>query len=203
MHPVIGTLVSNCFYKGELESAREDEPLPVHLRSIASRPVVWKTTAKLPDRNEGRSGRSFINEAEAAHIAELLTKLATASATRQVRTEIVVLAAYKAQCRLLEQRLAPLLAAHASISVSVHTVDAFQGREAEAIIYSVTRSNTPGNLGFTRERPRLNVALSRARDLLIIVGDHRAASTRTGDNPFRDVLAHVDSHPHECEMDEV
>jgi hypothetical protein len=203
MHPAIGALVSDCFYRGELESARDDEPLPVHLRSVASRPVLWRTTAKLPERYEARSGRSFINEVETACIADLLQQLAMASATHEVRTEVVVLAAYKAQCRLLEQRLAPLIADDASIAVSVHTVDGFQGREADVVIYSVTRSNAPGNLGFTRERPRVNVALSRARELLVVVGDHRAASTRTGENPFRDVLAHVNAHHRECEMQEV
>jgi hypothetical protein len=199
MHPAIGQLVSGCFYGGQLRSARSDDPLAVHLRAIAPRPVSWITTAGLPDRAERHDGRSFLNRAEADCIAELIDRLVVTSATQDICPDVVVLAAYKAQCRLLEQRLASHLSSPL-LKLSIHTVDGFQGREAEVIIYSVTRSNKPGKMGFTRERPRLNVALSRARDLLVIVGDHHAASARSGENPFVDVIAHVNSHPKECEL---
>ena len=58
-----------------------------------------------------------------------------------------------------------------NIDININTVDAFQGKDADVCIYAVTRSNVDGKLGFQREARRLNVALSRGRDALIIVGD--------------------------------
>lgn len=83
------------------------------------------------------------------------------------------------------------------------TVDAFQGSEAEICIYSVTRSNKEGRLGFLRERPRLNVALSRGRSALIIVGDDAFCRSASGDNPFRKVLDFIEAHPEQCERRQV
>jgi superfamily I DNA and/or RNA helicase len=74
-----------------------------------------------------------------------------------------------------------------------------KGCEAEICIYSVTRSNPKGRLGFLREKPRLNVALSRGRSALLIVGDDAFCRAAIGENPFRKVLDFIDSHPDQCE----
>lgn len=58
------------------------------------------------------------------------------------------------------------------MTVEINTVDAFQGRETDIIFYSIVRSNPRGNIGFLKDARRLNVALSRAKELLVIVGDH-------------------------------
>ena len=65
-------------------------------------------------------------------------------------------------------------------------------------IYSVTRSNPGGRLGFLQERRRLNVALSRGRIGLVIVGDDQFAATAEGDNPFAAVLRHIHRDPRCC-----
>ena len=90
--------------------------------------------------------------------------------------DVAVIAPYDAQVQLLRQRLA------AHPDVEVDTVDGFQGREKEAIVVSLTRSNEGGELGFLTDIRRMNVALTRARKKLVVVGD--GATVRR--HPFYD-----------------
>jgi len=90
--------------------------------------------------------------------------------------DIAVIAPYDAQVQLLRQHLA----AHTDLEVD--TVDGFQGREKEAVIVSLTRSNEAGELGFLADIRRMNVALTRARKKLVVVGD--GATVRC--HPFYD-----------------
>ena len=83
--------------------------------------------------------------------------------------------------------------------IEVATVDSFQGRETDVTIFSVTLSNTVDFLGFLRSANRLNVALSRPRDLLIIVGDQMFCYGVQGNNPFMRVVDHMDTHLTTCE----
>jgi serine/threonine protein kinase len=200
MHPAIGRLVSDCFYDGDLRSAREDIGLPDELQAVAPAPVTWITTARMANRRESRRGESIFNDAEAAVIVRLVQQLADATARRKNRLSVAVLTPYRAQRKVIADRLAAQPQRSKTLHVAVHTVDSFQGQEADIAIYSATRSNAQGRLGFTRERPRLNVALSRGRELLIIVGDHVTARRGRGDNPLRDVIEHVEAHHGECEL---
>lgn len=86
------------------------------------------------------------------------------------------------------------------LDIEVHTVDSFQGREADIIIYSITRSNEQNKLGFLGDERRLNVALSRAKELLVLVGDHSFCRLAKGENLLRPVLEHIERHRDECEV---
>ncbi len=77
------------------------------------------------------------------------------------------------------------------IEVECCTVDRVQGREADAVIFSVTRSNNEHRAGFLRALERINVALSRARDLLIIVGDDDFVLRADDAEPLQLVLRHM------------
>lgn len=90
-----------------------------------------------------------------------------------------------------------------NLEIEVATVDSFQGRECDVVLYSTVRSNPEGSIGFLRDYRRVNVALSRARSLLVIVGDHntmRYAATGMDENPFSKVLEHIRAYPAECEI---
>jgi superfamily I DNA and/or RNA helicase len=91
------------------------------------------------------------------------------------RVSIDVLAFYRPQVRVLRAALAW----HGLLEegVDVTTVDAMQGREADVIILSCVRSGCRNTLGFIQNRNRLNVALSRAREILYIIGHHSALKT--------------------------
>ena len=91
-------------------------------------------------------------------------------------TDIAIIAAYSAQAR----RLRLLLAEERAAGLEVGTVDGFQGREKEVVIVDLVRSNDSGELGFLTNTRRMNVALTRARRLLLVVAD----SATLGDHPY-------------------
>jgi superfamily I DNA and/or RNA helicase len=82
---------------------------------------------------------------------------------------VTVFSPYSRQVRLLRERLSnsPRLAPH----TEVHTIDGFQGREAEVIVFTTVRSNANADIGFLADERRLNVALTRSQLARIIIGD--------------------------------
>jgi superfamily I DNA and/or RNA helicase len=98
-------------------------------------------------------------------------------------TSIAVIAPYAGQVRLLREMLDVA-------GLEIDSVDGFQGREKEAVVLSMVRSNVEGELGFLGETRRMNVALTRARRKLIVVGD---SATLGGDPFYAEMLAHFDS----------
>ena len=92
-----------------------------------------------------------------------------------------IIAPYKAQVQTLQNKIAqsPLLSSYLS-HISVNTVDGFQGQERDVIYISLTRSNARGEIGFLANVRRMNVAMTRARKKLVVVGD----SATLGQNPF-------------------
>jgi superfamily I DNA and/or RNA helicase len=197
MNPAIGRLVSECFYSGRLTSEPRD-PLTI-LQMLAPCPVTWLTTTHLKnERFERRDGSSVVNDLEARVIRTFLnTANGLAVAARRVLT-VAVITGYAAQRDLLERRLEGDLAAWRSLAIEIQTIDSYQGRQADVVLYSMTRSNRRRELGFLRERPRLNVALSRARELLVIVGDHAFAREAGKGQAWREVLDHIEASPGDC-----
>ena len=97
---------------------------------------------------------------------------------------IGVISPYRAQVRLLRDKLADLP------ELEVDSVDGFQGREKEAIIISLVRSNHEGEIGFLSDTRRTNVAFTRARRSLIVIGD----SATLSNHPFyQRMIAHMES----------
>ena len=91
-------------------------------------------------------------------------------------TELAIIAAYSAQAR----RLRELLRAERAAGLEIGTVDGFQGREKEAVIVDLVRSNEHGEIGFLANTRRMNVALTRARRFLLVVAD----SATLGGHPY-------------------
>jgi predicted DNA helicase len=104
--------------------------------------------------------------------------------------ELAIIAAYSAQAR----RLRELLRAERAAGVEVGTVDGFQGREKEAVIVDLVRSNELGEIGFLANTRRMNVALTRARRFLLVVAD----SATLGEHPyyaaFLSYIDEIDAH---------
>ena len=88
------------------------------------------------------------------------------------RETIAVIAPYAAQVRLLRESLAVP-------ELEIDSVDGFQGREKEAVVISLVRSNADGEIGFLADVRRMNVALTRARRKLLVIGD---SATLSGDD---------------------
>lgn len=84
-------------------------------------------------------------------------------------------------------------------NVDINTLDAFQGRENDIIIYSTVR--TGGDISFLQEKERVNVAFSRAKSLLIICGDMNYIETWDGTtNKFVEIAQYLRSNPGTCEI---
>jgi serine/threonine protein kinase/RecA/RadA recombinase len=191
MDPAIGDLISHCFYDGELKSAPGDPPQWLSL--VLPTPVRWLSTSGLRGRAEERVGFGRTNPLEARWIRELLGSLNFVAAGAKKRISVAILTGYRGQAEEISRQIAQKLPECPALDVECSTVDAFQGREADIAIYSVTRSNVQGTLGFLAEQRRLNVALSRGRHGLVIVGDDEFAYSASGDNPFRKVLDYIEA----------
>lgn len=191
----IGNLVSDCFYEGQLKSARDD--LDQRLNIVLPQPVTWLTTAALPNRLEQPANPSYNNPCEVKVILQILKQLNQIATDTHKNYSVAVLTGYAAQLKLLNRRLDSELDNCKALTVECNTVDAFQGREADIAVYSVTRSNKKGDVGFLRDAERLNVALSRGRVGLVIVGDHYFCRT-SRDNPLRQVLEYIERHLENC-----
>ena len=194
----IGELISNTFYGGTLVH----DPSPVLDPATVKDDdrLVWFSTSRRGNRHEETrysGSASSSNKLEAEQVAELINRLnAEVQAGGYTRSdcrllEVLVLSGYRSQCTEIERALRRLKLDH--VAVQVKTVDAVQGREADVVIFSVTRSNLVGELGFLSDRfqGRINVALSRAREALWIVGDSDFSSSKEG--PLKKVLSHISS----------
>lgn len=211
----IGDLVSHCFYGDELKTGRtEDRKLPV--RVLFPKPVLWLSTSRLSGRRETPASRSdtgapsFINVVEARIAREWLTKLNTqarvinAGSDVKKRITVAVLCGYFTQREELRRVIVPTNRHEwTDLDIEINTVDAFQGRDADVAIYSVTRSNPEGKLGFVADIERLNVALSRGRDALIIIGDAKHCLQADRRLAFDKVLSHINQAQGECELVEL
>jgi superfamily I DNA and/or RNA helicase len=116
---------------------------------------------------EGSDSKANPGEAELA-VAEVERILALGVAP----AEVAVIAPYDAQV----QRLRQLLSSRLDEGLEVDTVDGFQGREKEAVVVSLTRSNDLGEVGFLSDVRRMNVAVTRARKKLVVIGDGATVS---------------------------
>jgi superfamily I DNA and/or RNA helicase len=194
----IGRLVSACFYNGILRNATEEsQNNPYEL--VVPKRVTWVTTAGLPDARETRVGTSYSNDAEARTARELIRRLHFLVKGRgRENKSVVLLAAYTEQCERLDRTVAALASECPMLNLEVHTVDSFQGREADIAIYSITRSNEQRSLGFLGDERRLNVALSRAKELLVLLGDHSFCRVAKGENPLKPVLEHIERQRDDC-----
>src|SRR5208337_4152224 len=138
---------------------------------LTERPVDLIDTAGAGyDEELEPDGESRLNRQEAALVTRKVRELVDAGLAAR---DIAVISPYGAQVRLLREQLdVP--------GLEIDSVDGFQGREKEAVLISLVRSNAKGEIGFLADIRRMNVAMTRARRKLLIVGD----SATLGGHPF-------------------
>ena len=201
MHPEIGGLVADCFYSEKLEHGVNPEERPLGVKLVGAA-LKWLDTSKI-DAAEQNIGTSYRNPTEASIIMKQVRAMERQAAKLGLMEKVTVgvLTGYLPQQDLLLSRVRSAGVERLShLDVQVHTVDAAQGKEFDIVFYSAVRSNPTGNIGFLKDERRLNVALSRARDGLVIVGDSESltsAKVRASSNPFVAVKAYFDAKPHE------
>jgi len=205
MLPAIGDLVSECFYDSVLKSvARDPDP---KLAGALAKPVMWFSTSRKPNRASRRIGTSYVNDIEVEFIATLLGRVdfyMQKGKGKGKQISVAVLTGYGEQRSRLQTAIQTRRHAWSSFSeIYVNVVDAFQGREADMVVFSITRSEVQG-LGFLKEMERINVALSRGKELLAIVGDHLYCQTVPGAvNPLKEVIDYIRRNPNDCALEEL
>jgi DNA polymerase III delta prime subunit len=160
MREPIGRVVSDLFYEGKLihEAPHPRMPLPWPF----DRELVWVDTGAQDEYRDAQ--RSVANEFEVA-----LCKDITSIIRRRVRkAKLAVIAMYNSQVNRLQGSLKGIVPPD-----DIESVDAFEGRESDAVILSLVRSNDRAAIGFLNDPNRVNVAISRAKKLLVIVGDSK------------------------------
>lgn len=203
MPQAIADFAADCFYEGRLETMGEDKVYGArHDDPFFKKPLVFVDTSALPlkrrQESSPRQGKSdpeswgmtgYVNDLEARLIADIVTVY------DQERLDWVVIVPYRAQAQLIRRKLARKLPAAPGLNLDerVATVDSFQGGECNRVIYGFTRSNDQRKVGFLRELRRLNVAMTRARQQLVLVGD-LGTLTRAKNEPFRDMVQALKAH---------
>lgn len=190
--------MSSCFYNGTLKNVNNNL-CPWLSKALAMPlPVTWLNTASNPNRLEHFQRGTYINDAEVQAIEILLLRLQFAASKRNKKYSVALLSGYGGQVAALDRMSASTRRHYPDLDIETGTVDSYQGREADIAIYSITRSNAEGKIGFLKEHERLNVALSRAKLGLAIVGDSLFCDSVSGRNPFAEVLAYMRGHPETC-----
>lgn len=171
MNEAIMTYSSQVFYQDQLKAhisvARQ-------VLFAGDTPFTYVDTAGC-GFDEKPEGTSVANNEEAIflfkHLERLIADL-SGYYTPEDFPSIAIVSPYKEQVRLLKEQLLhlPDLQLYQS-KISVNTIDSFQGQERDIVYISMTRSNTKGEIGFLSDIRRMNVAMTRARKKLVIVGD--------------------------------
>ncbi|MEI6291627.1 MAG: AAA domain-containing protein, partial [Chloroflexota bacterium] len=143
----------------------------VQAADLTNLPVQFIDTAGANyEESEEPEGASRLNIKEALLAQKYVQKLLESGV---LASGIAVIAPYSAQVRYLRELVN-------NPEIEIDSVDGFQGREKEAVIFSMVRSNPDSNIGFLEDTRRMNVAMTRAKRKLIMIGDSATITS----NPF-------------------
>lgn len=168
MRPVIAGFSSQYFYNGLLETAGHLHDAGVHITFI-------DTAGSGYNEKHGPDGLSLQNEGELNIVQQVIERenLMTAATA--------FISPYSGQVTAAKEILPP--------SLRISTIDSFQGQEKETIIVSLVRSNEEGDIGFLKDYRRMNVAITRASEQLIVIGD---SATIGADKFYSEFLLYIE-----------
>ncbi|MDB5193746.1 MAG: helicase, partial [Segetibacter sp.] len=176
MHENIMGFSSKEFYEGRLKAHAS---VAERLLFTEDKPLAFIDTAGC-GFDEKLEGTSISNPEEAGfllkHLSNYVNQLKTTYPVTEFPT-IAVISPYKHQVEVLKEQLlsSPDLA-DVKGAITVNTIDSFQGQERDIVYISMTRSNTENSIGFLSDIRRMNVAMTRARKKLVVIGDSATIS---------------------------
>jgi len=189
MHETIMRFSSEWFYHGELEAAPE-----VRHRGILDfdTPMTWIDTSEMDFREESAGDFGRINKQEADLLLKQLEAYILKIGLQRIldeRIDFGLISPYKAQVQYLRSLIKHNNAFQPLRSlITVNTVDGFQGQERDVIFISLVRANEKGEIGFLNDLRRMNVAITRARMKLVILGN---ADTLSRHAFYKKLIAYI------------
>ena len=174
MHTTIMGYSSGVFYEDRLKAHAS---VAHHLLFPADAPLAFVDTAGC-GFDERVEGVSISNPEEAAFLFKHLTHLVRELETKGANfPSIAIISPYRQQILALQEQLlhSPALLPYRN-KIGINTIDSFQGQERDIVYISMTRSNTDNKIGFLSDIRRMNVAMTRARKKLVVIGDSATLS---------------------------
>ncbi|MBX9853263.1 MAG: IGHMBP2 family helicase, partial [Cytophagaceae bacterium] len=194
MNEKIMKFSSKIFYKDQLiADTSVKEGIIFQGEDILEKPVEFVDTAGCGyEEKYEKENLSVYNPEEADLLLKHLTLLHLRLEENKVNTQklrIGIISPYKAQVNLLKEKYAQAELKNVC-KVSVNTVDGFQGQERDIIYISLVRSNDRAEIGFLNDIRRMNVAITRAKKKLVVIGD---SGTLTKHSFYKEFLNYIDS----------
>src|SRR5260370_26308261 len=177
----MGRYVSGASSDGRLKNSPEMAALRSPLPWPFNRNLTWLT---IRGREKKSGSGSLSNRAEIEAVGRVVRHLQRLGLRH---LKVAVIAMYQDQVTQLRRELRTIDLPE----LYVDTVDAFEGEEADVVILSLVRSNEAERIGFLKKAQRLNVAISRAKHLLIVVADIETLTAREGQDLYRPLLEHI------------
>lgn len=199
-HSTICKLYSEAFYEGQLKSDIALDNTKKHGLSIYKSSVVLLDTKKSNKRFDSQAGTGKINKYNVTVIKDELENIINNIKENNLQHKSIgVITPYRAQTDYLKSRLKNIIVDEAEyLTIDIGTVDSFQGSDRDYIIYDSVRSsnNKIGNIKFISDEKRLNVSLSRAKELLIMVADSKfLMASGKGNSKWPDILKIIQNSP--------
>jgi superfamily I DNA and/or RNA helicase len=172
MHPSIMAFSNLYFYQNQLKSGENVLNHYFEDFNLFQSPLVFIDTAGCAfDEIINPQSKSIYNPEEANFVLQILDKIYYELTQNEQNPEIAVISPYKQQTIYLNELDFETNQLILNQNLQIHTIDSFQGQEKDVILISLVRSNTENTIGFLSDYRRMNVALTRARKLLVVVGD--------------------------------
>ncbi|ELU8149648.1 AAA domain-containing protein [Listeria monocytogenes] len=197
MKSEIGNMINKLYYSEvEINNSTQHKE---YILEDEYKPISWIDTNTSPDHNEISEGTSYKNYQEATKTIQFLDELNDSLSEHKRKKTVGIISGYEAQRILLDSEVNKHKWNY--LDIVINNVDAFQGSEKDIIIYSIVRSNQDRDLGYLKDERRLNVSLSRAKEMLVIVGNTKVAEyTPYETNPFIKLFNYIISNPKDCKL---
>lgn len=193
MHPNIGEFVSKSFYDGEVKMGHGTSNHTLVLKAPFNKEIIFFDTSNVPDSYETKENFAVWNNIEADILIEHILPNLQGQILKS--KEIAIIAPYKSQVALIKKKIRESEEPFFS-NIDIATLDSFQGKEYDVIIFSFTRAADHSKpqyingkkvfvkVGFLDDARRLNVAFSRAKKKLILIGNAKTLTDRRSHYDF-------------------
>ncbi len=186
MHEDIMGFSNQYFYKGKLKAHETVAQHHLDLDAVSNMPLEFIDTAGCGfEEKRNPASLSFFNPEEYGvlwkHLEQLLICI-----PQQDSPSIGIISPYKEQVRYIRKQVENYFQDYPHVRMEVNTIDSFQGQERDIIYLSLVRSNEKSTIGFLSDYRRMNVAMTRARKKLVIIGDSATIGSHGFYNKFID-----------------